>query len=282
MHDAPRLTDRKTLLAHRARAARAGDDGLFLHRIAAVEAQERLDEVNRRFTDVAVVAGLPAVWAEAFPAARVVADDDVLDLAEGSLDLVVHAMALHWADDPVGQLVQCRRALRPDGLFIGVLFGAQTLAELRAALAEAEARVAGGLSPRVAPMGEVRDLGALLQRAGFALPVADSALHTVTYRDALALMRDLRSMGETNALAARDRRIPPRALFPAASEIYAASFPAEDGRVRASFELVWLTGWAPSETQQKPLRPGSAQARLADALGTSERPTGDTTRPGSD
>ncbi len=201
-----------------------------------------------------------------------VADDGTLALERGAHDLVIHAMALHWADDPVGQLVQCRHALRPDGLLLVVLPGGRTLHELRAALAQAESRLTGGLSPRVAPMGEVRDYGALLQRAGLALPVADVEAHRVTYADARGLMRDLRAMGEGNALAARDRRPPPRRLFEDAAAIYAAAHPAEDGRIAATLELVHLAGWAPSADQPRPLRPGSARTRLADALKVSERP----------
>jgi SAM-dependent methyltransferase len=267
----PDLTDRTALARFRARAAARGP-ALFLHAEAATEIEERLAEVNRRFTAPAVVTGWPAFWAARFPAARVVADDPVLDLAAGAHDLVVHALALHWADDPVGQLVQCRRALRPDGMLLAVLFGGQTLAELRAALAEAEAAVSGGLAPRVLPIGEIRDLGALLQRAGFALPVADAVKLPATYADVFALMRELRAMGEANAMAARPRRFAPRRLFSDAAARYARAFPAPDGRVRASFELVFLTGWAPDDSQPRPLRPGSARARLADALGTTEHP----------
>jgi len=214
------------------------------------------------------VSGFPAVW----PDSPAVADDEVLALHEGAHDLVVHAMALHWANDPVGQLVQCRRALQPDGLFLGLLPGGQTLHELRAALAEAEAEVTGGLSPRVLPMGEIRDLGALLQRAGFALPVADSFTKTVLYRDALHLMADLRAMGEANALAARLRHPTRRAVLLRAAGIYAERFGRPDGRIPATFEIICLTGWAPHDSQQKPLRPGSAAARLAEALNAAERP----------
>jgi hypothetical protein len=195
---------------------------------------------------------------------------DVLDLQPGAHDLVLHAMGLHWADDPVGQVVQCTRALRSDGLFLSAAFGGATLTELRTALSEAEARVMGGISPRVAPMAEVRDMGALLQRAGLALPVADTLRKTVTYANAIALMHDLRAMGEGNALAARHRAVPPRALFPTTAAIYEKSFPAEENRIRATFEFVFLTGWAPHESQQKPLRPGAATSRLADALRTTE------------
>lgn len=267
----PVLIDRAALARQRARAARLGAE-LFLHREAASEIEERLNEVNRTFTAPAVVTAFPEVWAEILPGAKVVPDAEVLDLAEGAHDLVIHALALHWAIDPVGQLVQCRRALRPDGLFLGVLFGGQTLHELRASLAEAESRLTGGLSPRVLPMGEIRDLGALLQRAGFALPVADAAKVVVSYRTAFHLMAELRAMGEGNALAARPRRPAPRGLFPEAARIYAANFPAPEERVQATFELMFLTGWAPHESQQKPLRPGSAAQRLAEALGTVETP----------
>lgn len=269
MTNPPTLSDRTALAARRRRTR---DRALFVHRIAADQIHERLEEVNRTLTDVAIVTGQPGFWAERFPGARVVADADTLDLAPAAQDLVIHAMALHWADDPVGQLVQCRRALRPDGLFLAVTPGGRTLSELRGALAEAEIAVSGGLSPRVAPMADLRDLGALLQRAGFALPVADSDLVKVTYPDLWALMRELRHMGEGNALAARDRRPARRSLFERADEIYGANFAAGDGRIRASVELVFLTGWAPHESQQKPLRPGSARARLAEALNTRETP----------
>jgi len=254
----------------------------FLHAAAAAELKERLAEVNRTFTAPAVVTGFPGLWAGVLPGARIVPDAEVLDLAPGAHDLVVHALALHWADDPVGQLVQCRRALVPDGLFLGALFGGRSLQELRAALAAAEAEVSGGLSPRVVPMAEIRDLGGLLQRAGFALPVADAAVQTVSYADIFALMRDLRAMGETNAMAAR-RRVPlRRGVLARAAEIYARRWPAPEGRIAATAETIWLTGWAPAPSQPRPLRPGSAAARLADALGVAERPAGDPAAPGAD
>lgn len=268
---APLLTDRAALCRNRARALKQGAE-LFLHEEAAAEIEERLSEVNKVFTAPAVVTGFAGPWTEILPGARIVADEEVLALDPGAHDLVIHALSLHWANDPVGQLVQCRRALKPDGLFLGVLFGGRTLSELRAALAEAESRLTGGLSARVLPMAEIRDLGALLQRAGFALPVADAAKKTVTYATAFHLIADLRAMGEGNALTVRPRRIAPKALFPEAARLYAASFPADGNRIAATFEMVFLTGWAPDESQQKPLRPGSATARLADALGATERP----------
>jgi SAM-dependent methyltransferase len=274
MTEAPILTDRKALIRHRdrARSLPGHDAAMFLHRLALSDIQERLTEVNRTFTAPAVVSGFPDLWQDLHPGAVMVADQDVLDLQPGAHDLVVHAMALHWANDPLGQLVQCRRALRPDGLLIAVLPGGRSLHELRTALAEAEARVTGGLSPRVLPMGEIRDLGALMQRAGFALPVADSLQQTVEYRSFPGLLADLRASGETNALAGRLRRLTGRSVLGEAAAIYAANFATPEGHLPATAELVFLTGWAPHDSQQQPLRPGSAKARLADALGVPEAP----------
>jgi len=253
----PPLTDRPALDLHRSRAS-----ALFLQEEAACEIKERLTEVNRTFTNAAVVTAFPELW----PDFHCTPDTETLNLAEGAHDLVIHALALHWANDPVGQLVQCRRALRPDGLFLGLMFGGRTLHELRACLAEAETEVTGGLSPRVLPMGDIRDLGGLLPRAGFALPVADSFTKTVLYRDAFHLMRDLRAMGENNALHGRLRHPTRREVFLRAASLYHERFATEGGQIPATFEIVCLTGWAPHESQQKPLRPGSAVARLADAL----------------
>lgn len=270
----PPLTDRQALARHRARAqGLPGHAGaLFLHRLARNDVQERLTEVNRTFTSPAVVTAFPQIWAD-FPGnPRIVPDDDVLALDPGAHDLVIHALALHWADDPVGQLVQCRRALCPDGLCIAVLPGGETLHELRASFAEAESMVTGGLSPRVLPMGEIRDLGALMQRAGLALPVADSIAQTVHYRALSTLYADLRAMGETNALAGRLRRFTGRQVLAAAEAVYRRAFATPEGQLRATFELVFLTGWAPHDSQQQPLRPGSAKARLADALKVPEQP----------
>ncbi len=263
------MTDRLALARNRTRARAAGLGAAFLHEAAIDDVKERLELVNRTFTDVAIVTGFPEVWRRGFADALFVADDDVLDLQPQTQDLVIHAMSLHWSNDPVGQIVQCRRALRPDGLFLAILPGGLTLHELRTSLAEAEASVTGGLSPRILPMGEIRDLGALLQRAGLALPVADSFTLTVVYRDAFHLMADLRSMGEGNALANRIRYPTRRSVLLRAAETYAQSH-GQDGKVPATFELVCLTGWAPHDSQQKPLRPGSARQSLADALGVNE------------
>ncbi|MFN4100277.1 MAG: hypothetical protein ACK4GT_10910, partial [Pararhodobacter sp.] len=266
----PTLTDRTALARFRDRARR--DPELFLHEDAADEVQERLIEVNRTFTAPVVVTPFPQVWEGKLPNARIIPDAPVLDLEPGAHDLVIHALALHWADDPLGQIIQSRQALRPDGLFLGVMFGGQSLHELRAVLAQAESDVTGGLSPRVLPMGEIRDLGALLQRAGLALPVADSATRRVLYRDLLHLMHDLRAMGEVNALANR-RRVPlRRAVLARAAQLYQEAFADSEGRLPATAETLFLTGWAPAESQPKPLRPGAAAQRLAEALGTRETP----------
>lgn len=265
--DRPVLTDRAALLRQRDRAMRQGFADV-LHRIAADEIQDRLSEINRRFTAPAVVTGFPAFWAQDFPQARIVADDPVLDLQPGAHDLVIHAMALHWADDPVGQIIQSARALREDGLFIAACPGGQTLQELRAALAQAEVEMSGGLSPRILPMGEIRDMGQLLNRAGLALPVADLVTQRASYRDLFHLGHDLRAMGEGNAMAARLRRPTRRAIMARAAAIMAGTCPDRDNpsRISVTFDLVFLTGWSPSDTQQKPLRPGSARTRLEDAL----------------
>ncbi|MCK0151236.1 SAM-dependent methyltransferase [Marivita sp. S6314] len=273
MSDTPQLTDRTALTLHRARAAK--DPALFLHEEALADVEDRLSLVNKTFHAPAVVTPFPDVWTQSFPNAHCVADNDVLDLVEGQHDLVIHALSLHWANDPVGQLIQCRRALQPDGLLLVVAFGGQTLHELRAALGQAEIEVTGGLSPRVVPMGEIRDLGALLQRAGLALPVADSAVLTTTYETPLHLMRDLRAMGESNALAGRVRHATRRDVLMRAVAHYTAAYGTEDGRIPATFELITLTGWAPDASQPQPLRPGSAAQRLADALNTVETPLKD-------
>jgi len=264
MQTPPILTDRPALTRNRNRATE-----FFLHEEVIAEVKERLTEVNRTFTATKIVTPFADLWSWI---GATIPDDDLLALDAGQHDLLIHALCLHWANDPVGQLVQCRHALQPDGLFLGFLFGGQTLHELRACLAEAEADVTGGLSPRILPMGEIRDLGALLQRAGFALPVADSFTKTVHYRDALHLMRDLRQMGEGNALVARLRHPTARAVFARAAQIYQEQFAEPNGDIRATFEIICLTGWCPHESQQKPLRPGSAAQRLADALKTAEMP----------
>ena len=203
-------------------------------------------------------------------ALAVAADEEALPFRDASLDLVVSVLALHFVNDLPGTLVQIRRALKPDGLLLAALAGGDTLSELRHAFAAAEAEIESGASPRVVPFADVRELGGLLQRAGFALPVTDVDRITVRYPSPIALLHDLRRMGATNPLLERSRRPLRRATLKRMMDIYVERFADGDGRIRATFEIVWLTGWAPDASQQKPLAPGSARQRLADALGTEE------------
>lgn len=292
---APELFDFAMLARRRDRAMQLGFAGGadFLHREIAGLIAERLAEVKRDFSRVALIGtGAGAVAAAVRPegagltqldpspamaaaAGAEVLADETLPLEEESQDLIISTLQLHAANDPVGALIQMRRALVPDGLMVAALFGGQTLHELRTSLAEAEAACEGGLSPRVAPMAEIRDLGGLLQRAGFAMPVADSERLTVTYATPLHLMRELRAMGETNILTARRRQPMRRATLLRACEIYAQHFGTPDGRVKATFEIVFLTGWAPAPGQPRALQPGSATTRLADALATKEISAGE-------
>jgi SAM-dependent methyltransferase len=210
--------------------------------------------------------------------ARFVVDDETLPLAPESLDLLVSTLALHWINDVPGFLAQARLALAPDGLFLASFLGGRTLQELRAVMAQAESEFARQASPRVSPFADAQDGARLLQRAGFALPVADSDVVTVRYANVFGLFRDLQAMGETAAFAGEKSPPLTRALIAKAADIYARDHSDPDGRIRASFEIITLTGWAPHHSQQKPLRPGSAKMRLADALGTREIPTGEKPR----
>jgi SAM-dependent methyltransferase len=290
-----RLFDHALIEARRRRACRIGPATFLLDRVAE-DFADRLATVLRRF-ECAVDLGTPtpAVRAalagnsaigtmiavgRAFDAAdpappRIVADLEALPLAAASLDLVVSAFALQTVDDLPGALIQIRRALKPDGLFLAALLGGDTLTELRESFAVAESELTSGVSPRVAPFADLRDMGALLQRAGFALPVTDVDRVVVRYSSPLALMADLRRMGAANPLIER-RRVPLRRdVLARLVEVYAERFADPDGKVRASFDIVWLSGWAPHESQQQPLRPGSAKTRLADALGAREISAGE-------
>lgn len=261
----PKITDRPALLRQRERALRR-DPALFLQEEAACEVEERLNEVNRAFKNPAIITGWPNIWQNRIKNAEIFPDTETLTLKPGAHDLVIHALNLHWASDPVGQMIQSLRALRPDGMFIATLFGGQTLAALRSHLASAESALTGGLSARILPMAEIRDLGALLQRAGFALPVADATPYNVTYANTMALMHDLRAMGEANAQTARPRRFSRRAVIEHAAAQYDATA-GDDGRITAMFEVITLTGWAPGPGQQQPLRPGTALTSLEEAIG---------------
>ena len=301
----PRIFDRPLLRARRKRGLHLGPETFLLDRIAD-EFAHRLRLVLRRF-DLAVDLGTPtaavrtALVADgaigttiavdplmgaarrrsehhadaATPSLCIAADEEALPFGDSTIDLVVSGLALQVVNDLPGVLVQVRRALKPDGLFLAALLGGDTLTELRQSFAAAESELDGGVSPRVAPFADMREIGALLQRAGFALPVTDVDRITVRYATPFGLLRDLRRMGAANPLVER-RRVPlRRATLMRAMEVYAERFADPDGKVRATFDIVWLSGWSPHESQQQPLRPGSARQRLADALGTREIPAGE-------
>ncbi|MCW5771829.1 MAG: methyltransferase domain-containing protein [Rhodospirillaceae bacterium] len=299
------IFDRRAVRAHRDRAARRraiGADAEFLHREIGDRLLERLDEVKRGFACVldlgcrdgflaralARRAGVERVMqADVSPAfarlARaanrffptVVADEETLPFAPGSFDLVVSNLALHWVNDLPGALIQLRRALKPDGLLLAAMFGGETLTELRQALLSAEITEEGGASPRVSPHADVRDAGALLQRAGFALPLVDRDRIQVTYEHVFSLMADLRLMGETNALRERRRGFTRRSTMLTAAEEYLRRYADKSGRLIANFDIVYLTAWAPGPGQPQPLKPGSAAHRLAEALRTEEHVPGE-------
>ena len=268
---APMLFDRALLRARQDRARRDGPVTFLLDRVAE-DMDERLAAVTRDFSDAAEIWTPGGVLRE--PATdrfksiiRIDADDaETLALPAESLDLAVSALAFQFVNDLPGVLAQISRALRPDGLLLAAMIGGDTLTELRQAFAQAEAEIEGGVSPRVAPLADLRDVGALLQRAGFALPVTDVDRVVVRYANAFALMADLRRMGATNVLIERRRAPTRRATLLRMAEIYSSSFADADGRIRATFDVIWLSGWAPHESQPKPLRPGSAKASLEAAV----------------
>ena len=269
MTDYKSLIDRTALRRNRTRFIE--NRGAFLHGEAISEVKDRLCIINRCFNDIAIITPQRALWQNQFPDALILEDEDVLDFQDRCFELILHVMGLHWSNDPLGQMIQSLRALRPDGLFLACLLGGETLTELRSAFATAESTVTGGLSPRVLPMSDIRDLGALLQRSGYALPVVDSVKLITSYETPFHLMTDLRAMGETNAQSARQKSFTRRAIFNDMSRIYSTHYSNYQKRVNATFELMWLTGWAPSEVQPKPLRPGSAKMRLSDALQVLEK-----------
>jgi len=291
----PQVFDRTLLPARRVRAELLGPVTFLIDRVAE-DLADRMGAVLRQFP-LAVDLGTPTdalrrVLAASGKASivvaidrtiavsgaaglQVVADEEALPLGDASVDLVVSGLALQLVNDLPGALIQVRRALKPDGMLIAALVGGETLTELRQALAEAEIEIEGGMSPRVAPFVDVRELGALLQRAGFALPVTDVDRVTVRYDSVFGLMHDLRRMGAANALVERRRSPLRRATLMRMAEIYQERFADADRRVRATFDIVWLSGWAPHASQQQPLQPGSAQIRLADVLGSTEISAGE-------
>jgi SAM-dependent methyltransferase len=302
--DTRTIFDRALVRGRRERAVLGGDGADFLFAEVAGRLADRLTDVKRGFgvgVDLGSRGGHMARAALAtgrierlyatdaspelarrLPVPSVAADEEMLPFADASLDLVLSSLALHWVNDLPGTLVQVRRALKPDGLFLAAMFGGETLWQLREVLMEAELSVLGGVSARVSPMADLRDAAGLLQRAGFALPVADRDSLTVSYADAWALMRDLGRMGESNAVRLRALGPLRRAILAEAGRLYQERHGFADGRVRATFEILYISGWAPAATQQKPLRPGQAADRLADALGAEERPAGDIAIPGNE
>lgn len=281
------------------RAARRPGDASFLKRRAVEDAVERLEAISRAFplaldlgarsgmfaqalmgsparerVGALVEADLCAGMLQGRPGLQVVADEESLPFAEESFNLVLALLNLHWTNDLVGALIQIRRLLKPDGLFIGALLGGETLHELRTALMQAEIEVTGGAGPRISPFADPMDGAGLLQRAGFTLPVADVDRVRVRYAHPLALLADLRAMGEGNVLCERARRPLSRPVLARLCAHYHDRFGLPDGRIEATFEIIWLTGWAQHESQQKPLKPGSARMRLADALGSVEERLG--------
>ncbi|MGD0634692.1 MAG: methyltransferase domain-containing protein [Beijerinckiaceae bacterium] len=283
----PPIFDSALIRARLARAARNGPADFLLAR-AIEDLGERLDTIPRGFSAIADLGtptpSLAAMLAARWPQAKILrlspipeagphltGDLEYLPLKPESLNLAVSALALQSVNDLPGALVQIRRALKPDGLFLGAMLGGKTLQELRAVLTEAETELLGGVSPRVAPFADVRDMGGLLQRAGLALPVADSDSVIVRYGDLFALMADLRAMGATNPLTDRTKTPTRRALFLRAAALYRERYSDPDGRIRATFEIVSLSGWAPHESQQKPAKRGSATVSLAAVLGDKAR-----------
>jgi SAM-dependent methyltransferase len=286
MAESPIVFDRLLQRRRRQRAAALSPENFLLEHVAG-ELADRLGVVLRRF-EIGIDLGTPGdavraslrrlgsvatiVGADVIVRSKpfVIADEEALPFGDAAVDLVVSGLGLQFVNDLPGALTQIRRALKPDGLFLAALLGGETLTELRQAFAAAESEIEGGVSPRVAPFADLRQLGALLQRAGFALPVTDVERVTVRYDSAFDLMRDLRRMGATNPLVARRRAPLRRQTLLQMADIYARRFADGDGRIRATFDIVWLAGWAPHPDQQQPLKPGSAKTRLADALGTRE------------
>jgi SAM-dependent methyltransferase len=268
---APKLFDRGLLLTRQRRAQRLGPAAFLLDRVAE-DMEERLRAVLREFADAADIwtpgEGLREAARDRFKSIARIApgDSETLPLQPESLDLAVSALAFQFVNDLPGVLAQIRRALKPDGLLLAAMIGGDTLTELRQSFAVAEAECEGGVSPRVAPFADLRDVGSLLQRAGFALPVTDVDRIVVRYDSALALMADIRRMGATNILVERRRAPTRRATLLRMAQIYGERFADADGRIRATFDVIWLSGWAPHESQQQPLQPGSAKASLAEAV----------------
>jgi SAM-dependent methyltransferase len=287
------IFDQKLIAANRLRAMRRAEPKAdFLLEIAAQELAERLSAVERTFENALELHGFTGIagryalatgkianlrrveTSQEFSADGMpltVADLETVPADPQSVNLVLSPLAAHLTNDTPGLFIQVRRALLPDGLFMAAIPGAGTLAELRDVLLATEVEFFGGASPRIIPFADVRDVGSLLQRAGFALPVIDMENYTVRYDSIFPLMRDIKTMGMANPLLARSRKPLTRAFFVRAAELYAQRYADPDGRIRATFSIIYVSGWAPHASQQQPLKPGSAKARLADALNPAKK-----------
>ena len=260
----PILFNRAMLKFHR---NRTNKNAWFIHDKAIVEIKERLSEIKRDFKKIAIIGFRAESWAlDLNLDATCINDDEIINFKENKYDLIIHAMGMHWSNDLLGQLIQMNRALVPDGLIISIFFGGQTLSELRVACAYAESAVSNGISPRIAPMGEIRDLGGLLQRAGFSLPVVDTDLISVVYENPMKLMFDLRGMGEQQAINNCLKKFTNRNVFSRAAEIYKERYANGDGTVTATFEIFFLAAWTPSDNQQQPLKRGTGEISLAEVF----------------
>ena len=267
MKNSEEIIDKEALLRSRARSDKEDN---FLQKLAVREIKDRLKFIKKRFEKILIVCGNPYYWQKTFHEADFIYDDEILKFPKKGYDLIIHGMSLHYSNDPIGQLIQCRSVMEKDGLVLGIFMGGQTLNELRDSIALAEIELTGGISPRVLPMIDIRDAGSFLMRAGFALPVADINVTTIDYKKPLDLLYDLRKMGETNVQKHRQKNFSNRKLFSLTSDKYIESQDSKNDSIKATFEFITITGWVPSEDQPKPLKRGSATMRLAEALKVKE------------
>ena len=267
MEDREEIIDKEALARSRLRSDKEDN---FLQKLAVQEIKDRLEFVKKRFEKILVICGNPYYWQKTFRGADFISDDEILKFPRTGYDLVIHGMSLHYSNDPVGQLIQCRSFMENGGLLLGIFLGGQTLNELRASITSAEIELMGGISPRVLPMIDIRDAGSFLMRSGFSLPVVDISVSEIDYKKPLDLLYDLRKMGETNVQKHRLKKFSHRKLFALASDKYIESQNSKNKRIKATFEFITITGWAPSQDIPKPLKRGSATMRLADALNVKE------------
>lgn len=267
MGNSKEIIDKEALARSRARSDKKDN---FLQKLAVQEIKDRLKFIKKRFEKILIICNNSYYWQNAFNEADFISDDEILKFPRADYDLVIHGMSLHYSNDPIGQLIQCRSFMEKGGLLLGIFLGGQTLNELRAAIASAEIELTGGISPRVLPMIDIRDAGSFLMRAGFSLPVADISVNEIDYKKPSDLLYDLRKMGETNVQKHRLKKFSHRKLFSLTSDKYIQSQNSKNKRVTATFEFITITGWVSSQDTPKPLKRGSATMRLADALNVKE------------